>query len=109
MKIANQRRTNVAVSLTADEHLWLQKQIEKRAHELWRTGGRRPNATLNDWLQAEREIAEEFFRTRFAQNPNRQEPGDPRKPEDKPGLRFAPAESILKGPHRNRLAYEYFL
>src|SRR5579859_7804292 len=62
MKIADQRRMATTTSLTADEHLWLQKEIENRAHELWRAGGCRPNLTLNDWLQAEREIAEKFFR-----------------------------------------------
>src|SRR5467141_2196308 len=60
MKVRNQRRTNSAAGLTADEHLWLQKEIEKRAHALWRAGGYRQMTGLNDWLQAEREMLEQL-------------------------------------------------
>jgi hypothetical protein len=65
MKVRKQRRMNSAVSFTADEHLWVQMEIEKRAHELWRTGGCPPMASLNYWLQAEREMLEKLLPTLF--------------------------------------------
>src|SRR5579862_2671566 len=41
-----------SVVFTANEHLGVQHQIERRAHELWCAGGRRGDTALNDWLQA---------------------------------------------------------
>ena len=46
---------------TVDDHLRVQEQIEKRAHELWRAGGCRQDAALDDWLHAERELLENFI------------------------------------------------
>jgi hypothetical protein len=46
---------------TVDDHLRVQEQIEKRAHELWRAGGCRQDAALDDWLHAERELLEDFI------------------------------------------------
>ncbi len=49
------------VIFTAREHLGAQEQIERRAHELWCAGGCRHDTALKDWLQAEREILEQFI------------------------------------------------
>ncbi len=45
--------------LTAEGHLRLQEQIERRAHELWRAGGCREGTAMSDWLRAEREVLEQ--------------------------------------------------
>ena len=45
---------------TVDDHLRVQHQIEVRAHELWHAGGCREASALSDWLQAEREVLEQF-------------------------------------------------
>lgn len=50
------------VVFTADEHLRVQQQIERRAGELWCAGGCGQGNALNDWLQAEREVLEQFIR-----------------------------------------------
>jgi Protein of unknown function (DUF2934) len=47
---------------TSGEHLGVQEQIERRARELWCAGGRRHGTVLNDWLQVEREVLEQFIR-----------------------------------------------
>jgi hypothetical protein len=65
VKIRKHKQENGAVNLTAREHLEVQREIEKRAHELWRIGGCRQTATLDEWLQAEREIIERFLWKRF--------------------------------------------
>ena len=49
---------------TLAEHLWVQKQIEKRAYELWREGGGRQDTPLSNWLQAEDEVVREFCLSR---------------------------------------------
>src|SRR5579859_6221788 len=49
------------VVFTGEEHLEAQRQIERRAREIWRAGGCRCGAALNDWLQAEREVLEQFI------------------------------------------------
>jgi hypothetical protein len=51
------------VVFTPGEHLGAQQQIERRARELWYAGGCRPGTALNDWLQAEREVLEQFIWT----------------------------------------------
>lgn len=48
--------------LTAEEHLWLHRQMEQRAHDLWLAGGCPRTAALDDWLRAERETWKEFER-----------------------------------------------
>jgi hypothetical protein len=50
------------VVFTAEEHLRVQQQIERRARALWHAGGCRHDTTLNDWLGAEREVLEQFIR-----------------------------------------------
>jgi post-segregation antitoxin (ccd killing protein) len=69
MKAGHSRMMKLQVSLTAEEHLQVQREIERRAHELWHAGGCRQTASLNDWLQAEREIMEKFLQTRFGKRP----------------------------------------
>jgi Protein of unknown function (DUF2934) len=49
------------VVFTIEEHLKAQQQIELRARELWRVGGCRPDTTLQDWLDAEREVLQKFI------------------------------------------------
>jgi hypothetical protein len=48
------------------EHLRVQQEIERRAHELWHAGGCLDGTALNDWLQAERGVLEQFI-TAYAQ------------------------------------------
>lgn len=50
------------IVFTVEEHLRVQEQIELLAHELWSAGGCRSGAALNDWLEAEREVLEQFIR-----------------------------------------------
>jgi hypothetical protein len=57
---------------TAGEHLRVQQQIEQRARELWYAGGRRSGTALNDWLQAELEVLEQFIRGYARQHALRQ-------------------------------------
>ena len=45
---------------TIVDHLGVQQQSERRAHELWCAGGCRPDTALSDWVQAEREVLEKF-------------------------------------------------
>jgi hypothetical protein len=49
------------VIFTAEEHREVQQQIERRARELWCAAGRRRGNASNDWLQAEREVLEQFI------------------------------------------------
>jgi len=49
------------VVFTNEEHLGVQQQIERRARELWCAGGCRPDTSLIDWLQAEREVLQRFI------------------------------------------------
>jgi Protein of unknown function (DUF2934) len=50
------------VVFRVEEHFRVQQQIERRANELWRAGGCRHDTALNDWLQAEGEVVEQFIR-----------------------------------------------
>jgi hypothetical protein len=50
------------VGFTSGEHLGVQEQIERRARELWCAGGCRHGTALNDWVQAECEVLEQFIR-----------------------------------------------
>ena len=76
IKIRNRRKKNARVKLAVDDHLRLQTEIERSAYELWHAGGCRQTASLNDWLQAERQTSEEFIRTRFGQHPLQRETGN---------------------------------
>ena len=49
------------IVFTVEEHLRAQEQIERLAHELWSAGGRRHGTALNDWLEAEREVLDQFI------------------------------------------------
>jgi hypothetical protein len=49
------------VVFTAEKHLIVQEQIERRARELWGVGGCCHGTALNDWVQAECEILEHFI------------------------------------------------
>ena len=81
----NKRETPL---FTVDEHLRVQMQIERRAYELWRARGCRQDGVLDNWLQAEGEVLEEFI----AAYRNRQRPlSTPRKlvNDSEPSLRRA--------------------
>ena len=49
------------VVFTAEKHLVVQEQIERRARELWGAGGCCQGTALNDWVRAECEILEQFI------------------------------------------------
>ena len=55
-----QTRRKVPVFTVAD-HLKVQMEIEQRAHELWLAEGSRQDAALENWLNAEREVLEDFI------------------------------------------------
>ncbi len=61
MRKLSQIRKEGAPVFTADDHLWVQAQIEKRAHERWRAGGCREGVAFSDWLQAEGEVLKQFI------------------------------------------------
>ena len=61
MRKLSQNRKEGAPVFTADDHLWVQVQIEKRAHERWRAGGCREEMALSDWFQAEGEVLKQFI------------------------------------------------
>ncbi len=61
MRKLSQNRKEGAPVFTADDHLWVQVQIEKRAHERWRAGGCREGMALSDWFQAEGEVLKQFI------------------------------------------------
>ena len=50
-----------APAFTVADHLKVQMEIEQRAHELWLAGGSRQDTALDNWLNAEREVLEEFI------------------------------------------------
>jgi hypothetical protein len=49
------------VIFSGPEHIRVQQEIERRAHELWCAGGCRDGTALNDWLHAEGEVMEKFI------------------------------------------------
>jgi hypothetical protein len=53
-------KINSVAVFTVEDHLQVQQKIERRAHELWHAGGCRHDTMLDDWLRAEREVAEQF-------------------------------------------------
>src|SRR5580700_8086152 len=65
------------VVFRVEEHLQMQEQTERRAHELWHAGGCRDGAALSDWLQAEREVLEEFIRAYFRERSSLPQPSRP--------------------------------
>ena len=56
------KRDSVPVFSVAD-HLKVQQQIEKRAHEIWCMRRHQQDTALDDWLRAEREVLEDFIMT----------------------------------------------
>jgi hypothetical protein len=50
---------------TPEEHRWVQREIERCAHQLWSSSGAAGNA-LDHWLRAEQAVLEEFIRRRLA-------------------------------------------
>ena len=48
-------------AFTVADHLKVQMQIEQRAHELWLAEGAHENTALDNWLNAEHEVLEEFI------------------------------------------------
>src|SRR5258708_33591823 len=59
---------------TVHDHLRVQRQIEERAHDLWCAGGCSGLSALADWLQAEREILEQFVLVYALRRSARREP-----------------------------------
>jgi hypothetical protein len=84
MKRREQTRTQEALFFTVDDHLRVQHQIEERAHELWRAGGCREESVLSDWLQAEREVLEQFVLAYNARHLARREASQRPTPRVKP-------------------------
>ena len=74
MKQGMQTAIQEAPVFTVDDHLHVQQQIEKRAHELWREGGCRDQSALSDWLRAEREVLEQFVLAYVQRPPARRAP-----------------------------------
>ena len=64
---------------TVHDHLRVQQQIEERAYELWRSDERCGQSALADWLQAEREVLEQFVIAYALRRSARRQPG--RKPK----------------------------
>jgi hypothetical protein len=62
MKDRNRGKASGVARLTVEEHLWLHRKMERRALELWLEGSGRRRTTLNNWLEAEREVWAEFAR-----------------------------------------------
>ena len=106
MKRSNLIRTKAVASLTANEHLGLQKEIEARAHELWRAGGCRQAASLNDWLLAEREIFEKFLRSRIGSCSSEKKLRKVSEGDARSSLRFSEVRSVLTGINQRSLPYD---
>ena len=79
MKTENRESRSPKSQFTFEEHLRVQLAIEQRAHQLWLLRGCRLPATLQDWLEAEREITTSFFWSRFNATPAIPAPGRRRK------------------------------
>ena len=74
MERKNMKQTRGKVpDFTVADHLKVQMQIERRAHELWLAGGSHQDTALDNWLNAEREVLEEFIQV-YKSGP----PGDKR-------------------------------
>jgi Protein of unknown function (DUF2934) len=109
MKARDQKEVKAESSLTVDEHLRLQREIEKRAYDLWRTGGCNQTTGLQEWLQAEREILEEFVRGRLRQSKARSQPEGRGQLGSKSTLHFAPAGSAFTRTNPPTQVYGYQL
>ncbi|MBI3415355.1 MAG: DUF2934 domain-containing protein [Verrucomicrobia bacterium] len=60
MRIKIEYITPTRTYFTAEQHRWVQEEIERRAHKFWLAGGSRQGIALSDWLRAEREVLEQF-------------------------------------------------
>jgi hypothetical protein len=49
------------LGFTSGGHFGVQEQIKRNARELWCAGGCRHGTALNDWVQAECEVTEQFI------------------------------------------------
>ena len=97
MKQGTQTAMQEAPLFTVDDHLRVQQQIEEHAYKLWRAGGCCDHAALRNWLQAEREVVEQFV-IAYALRPSpRRQPKRPRaKVTEPPILRQRPATKARK-------------
>lgn len=109
MKTKSPKRINAVVNLTRDEHLQVQKEIERRAHELWNAAGCRQTASLNDWIEAEHEVMEQFLQFRLRRNSRQSDPTGAAQRANKRRLRFAPSKSAIMECRHKTPAYEYYL
>ncbi len=60
---------SVAEPFTMEEHLRVQREMERRARLFWRLDGRDSSRALNHWLRAEAEVLAEFCLARHAARP----------------------------------------
>jgi hypothetical protein len=51
--------SSLAPEIVEAEHLLLEEQIRRRAHEIWLENGTPTGTELFDWLEAEKEILNE--------------------------------------------------
>jgi hypothetical protein len=56
----------VSGEFTIEEHLRVQREIERLAHRVWRAHDGAAGSPLSDWLQAERAVLAAFIATRLA-------------------------------------------
>jgi hypothetical protein len=68
MKSKPRRAGRGQSEFSAEEHLAIQRQIERRAYELSQARESRPGAELDDWLRAENEVIAEFCHARQKQS-----------------------------------------
>jgi len=61
---------------TLEEHLRVQREIEKRAHRIWFADGCNAQSTLADWLKAEDAVLLEFVEKRMLDQAMRQASGE---------------------------------
>jgi hypothetical protein len=59
------RQSPSAQTITRQEHLWVQKMIEKRAYALWVSAGCNKGTSLRDWIDAEKEVLTDFCRRKL--------------------------------------------
>jgi hypothetical protein len=79
-----------------EEHLRVQQDTERRAFELWCAGGCRDGTALVDWLQAEREVLEQFIEDYIRRH------SWPRRSRPKSSLSFARGKPETRVLRRGR-------
>lgn len=60
MKSKAQNQANAWIDFTAEDHMWAQEQIERRAYRLRQARGCPERDALSDWIRAEREVLAQF-------------------------------------------------